>query len=507
VNSLRIRSILSAIAAAFLLAAFLAVTHLYAIHDAPGLHFDEAWAANFAVRILREPGFWPFEAMSPYTAAWNHYWGALWMKWFGVSLESFRSSQIVLVIAGCAMGAWALKLRGASRAAFLFPILVAFSPPLVLNHRFTIDVNAFHPFCLGLVALGAAARGARPREGALLLAGGILLGVTSHLLFVGPALGLFLFSRWKRGREDRWLVTGVAALLLPFFLKVLFQIPEKDKALALICVDLAVIAAAWAPFRLPAPAALPRVIRWLGGALFAALGAAFLFFWEGHWGTLYTFGRVEEPGLIGTQLALVAILFASALPGHARSPEGAVLRDCAGWFAGTLFTLSFLMTKPSSRYFETAFLLFTALVAIALARLELRWPGRMRLWLVCFVAVGGFDLHVNYWRPAILGLQEEREFRFAFFRDSSRDSLPKQRVASFLADNGCRYDRVRTADPRVDEALRFLSHGDWEPVSGNPELRLCQWPEIRVERELSDQARLSSLDWIIARISGLLVLR
>ncbi len=485
------------------LAAVLGVTHLYSIHDAPGLHFDEAWAANFAVKIRMERGFWPLEAMNPDTGAWGHYWGALWMNRFGVSLESFRISQLMLVGAGCAMGSWSLALLGAGFAALLFPLLIAFTPVLVMNHRFTVDVNTFHPFCLGVLALGLALRArGRPRVGAGLVAGGSFLGVTSHLLFIGPVLGLFLFARLKRGRRDRALVTGIALALLPVFIKVLLMIPGKDKGCALIAVDLVVILAAWWP---EGRKVLPKLLRRVASALLIVLFAAFLFFWEGHWTTLFTLGRVAVPALIGVQLGLLAVLALSLWPHLRRST---LFLDCAGWFGGTLFVLPFLMTHPSSRYFETAFLLFAAMLAISLEAME-DWvsSAKMHLWLICFVAVGAFDLQVNYWRPAILGLQEDRDFKFACLHDSSRDSLPKQRLARFLADNGCRYERVRTADPRLDEALRFLSQGDWKAGSDNLELRLCQWPSVRVEREQSEAASLSRLDWIIARISGLLVLR
>jgi hypothetical protein len=53
------------------------VLRLLFIAKAPGIHFDEAWAANYAHKIASEPGFWPINAMSPYThpSRYRNEWG------------------------------------------------------------------------------------------------------------------------------------------------------------------------------------------------------------------------------------------------------------------------------------------------------------------------------------------------------------------------------------------------------------------------------------------------
>ena len=59
---------------------FLIGTHTLFLDQAPGFHYDEAWAALFSQRILKEPGFWPFQAMSPYASAWSHYVAAIFTR-------------------------------------------------------------------------------------------------------------------------------------------------------------------------------------------------------------------------------------------------------------------------------------------------------------------------------------------------------------------------------------------------------------------------------------------
>ena len=132
----------------------LAATHLLWVTRVPGFHFDEAWSASFAHRIAFEPRFWPLAGQSPYTNPWSQYWIAIAFRIFGVSLKVYRAAGISMVLGGVVFLSAALVRRGFERAAAFFPWVVAFSLPLVVNHRFGIELTTFHVFCFGAVIFG-----------------------------------------------------------------------------------------------------------------------------------------------------------------------------------------------------------------------------------------------------------------------------------------------------------------------------------------------------------------
>lgn len=486
--------------AAFAAAAFW-LTHALWLAQVPGLHYDEAWAGNFAARILEGGGsFLPFTAQSPYTAAWGHYAGALAFKLFGVSLFVFRLSQALWVWVGILLGGWALELRSGRRAGVAFVWISGFSLAMVLNHRFAIDVNTFHVFCLGLLAWGLAIRERYARVGLAVAGLAGWLGVTSHLGFLGPLLGLYgaAYLRGPWGRRERAFVVGFALLLLPRFAQVLVAIPEKDKAVALIAVTVAAAALGWYQ---------PKVIRsraflWAREhlkapalVLLVTLFAVFLFFWEGHWTALFFMGGLHARWLVGASALLVLVLLVSRLQERGSVFRGGrTERDLRDWFLATLVVMAALMTKPAGRYFETCFVLFSAVLALVLSSLP---PLKARLWLACFVLVSALALEENYLRPGREFRQDERDVRALVFRDSTADTLPKQAVVGFLAENGCGPAVTIAADPRIDEALKFLARGDWEV-----EHRPCPWKQVLVARE----SQAGKMDWIISRLSGFVLI-
>jgi hypothetical protein len=160
--------------------ALLVFLHFYRLRLIPGLHYDEAWAMNYAWRIAHEPGFWPLTAMSPYTAPWAHYWGALWMKILGPSVLVFRGSQVLLTLAGLACLGFALPKH--VRAAFPWAVLLL--PGLLLNERFTIELTGFHVLCFGAMLL------ALRKQRFAAASAAALFGSTAHILFYAVALSL-----------------------------------------------------------------------------------------------------------------------------------------------------------------------------------------------------------------------------------------------------------------------------------------------------------------------------
>jgi hypothetical protein len=450
----------------------LALLHFHSLPVYPGLHFDEAWAMNYSWRIASEPGFWPLEAMSPYTAPWAHYWAALWLKAFSPSLFVFRASQAALSLGGIL--ALHFSLPRASR--FLLPWALLLLPGLILNHRFAIELTGLHALCLGLLCLGLSRR-----WWALALVAA-LVGSTGHILFYGVALGLlFALLTTARGTErlllpgPRLALVSFFALISLFFLRVAFAIPEKGKGVALVLSSIAAAALllmraeGWAVWRSP----------WWGrvvpvAALVFLVNA--LFFGQGYWtSSIYTgldvwglYPRFAPPNFILCFLALFATLALALLqaPAFARA-----------WLLASTTVIGLMMLKPAPRYYELPLLGIAALFVVAVApALEAGWKeffgqGRQRILrigaaltlLLC--AYTSLEMSANLLQVKFMLGARESAIRFLAFKDSSRDFLDKQALARFLGSSGCKLGDIETHDPRLLESLRALSLGDWPTLA------------------------------------------
>lgn len=434
----------------------LLLLHFYRLAELPGLHYDEAWAMNYAWRIAAEPGFWPWAAMSPYTAPWAHYWAALWLKLFGPSLAVFRFSQVALSLAGLA--ALALSLPSGPRR--FFPWAALLLPGLLLNHRFSIELTGFH-----VLAFGALCLSLRKRWWPL-AAFAALAGTTAHILFYGVALGLLgalCLEALALEKKARLAAAAYFFLTALFFVQVLLALPEKGKAGALVFSALAAAMLLlfgfekWALWRNP----------WWK-KLLPILAAVFVFnaffFAQGTWSGAVATGMPKDSLLV--KLAFFAFLF--GLPaiffGFRRG-----VRSCPpwifSWFLLGTFFLGLMMLKPAPRYFETALLGIAAFLSFGFYELFTA-PKMTRKIKLIFAALavnfvfGGLALFFSD-QP-----RRENAFRFLFFKDNSRDFLDKQSLVQFLGSSGCALSGIETHDPRLLESLKALSLGDW-PVDGS----------------------------------------
>lgn len=440
---------------------FLGFFHFFALHAAPGLHFDEAWAMNFAHRIAFEPGFWPLTAQSPYTSPWAHYWAALWLKLLGPSLYVFRFSQVILSLAGLLCFCVALWRRGYERAACWLPLMAALLPGLVLNHRFAIELNGFHAFCFGLMVLGLGLG-----RVAWLTALAWVIGSSSHILFFAVGLALLAAIVWEK-REirlgDRWC-GGIASLALAaFFFRVFLLIPEKGKGLALFLVALF---AAFG-FFFPPTRWLPRP-RWIdsfvGLVAFTFLANA-VFFLEGSWSVALSTGLKAWRGLGGAGV----VLFCGASLWLTYTGSREVPRFARRWFLLGVIVLGAMMLKPAPRYYECALLGLAVFLSLGVAALR-----PVQRWAVVFL----FVLHAAWLYPLyVLTTPKEESLRFVLWKDSSRDFLSKQSLVAVLGGSGCQLSDIKTVDSRVREALQALSYGDWPVKPGG-----CLWKELNVAR-------------------------
>ncbi len=365
---------------------------------------------------------------------------------------------------------------GYSRAAALFPWFVGTCLALVANHRFGIELNTFHTLALGIVIWGLSgwfrADGQMPSlwdRGWLVL--GVVLGVSSHALFLGTALGLWttfllLVPLEKRAREEFYLPVAAAALLLPMSVKVLLVYQETFKAVGFLIILLGIILGSGFFLRCR-PQILESVrklsFRWGG---FAAVPAFFMGSWflEGHWGVLFSRGVILRTEWIGIWIiAVLGLLFSlrRLIRGHR------LMLGLWFWAAHSAVFLAALMVKPASRYYETFFMLVILLLAVSVSRVG-RW--RFASSLICafgFAGIvqnyGGIQNLSRPWDPS--GGVIESVYGNFWLRDRNSDALPKQVLAKDLGQMGCSLSDLRSEDPRLMEALRFLARGDWPIAS------------------------------------------
>lgn len=439
--------------------ALLVALHFYRLSSIPGLHYDEAWAMNYAWRIAHEPGFWPLTAMSPYTAPWAHYWAALWMKLLGPSVLVFRGSQVMLALGG--LGFLAFSLPATLRLSFLAALLLL--PGLILNQRFAIELTGLHVLCYGVCMWAAR------RKNAFLSTAALLAGTTAHILFYAVALA-GVGTRLLEGpdpqsspaqRNGRIVYFTLVAF---FFLHVLLTIPEKGKAAALVFSCLAALAVDFLPI-----AAL-RIWKWKGWTtLVSAVALLFVlncvFFAQGAWTFSLTEGTAEwKSGVwIVAVLGLFAWIGLSTLSGF----RSATTRTRTYTLLLFLF-FGLMMLKPAPRYFEIPLITLAVLLA---NDWYLRWS--QQLWryynslFIMALAVGSIGIFFAYFdsHPA------DADVHFAAFKDSSRDFLDKQSLVRFLGGSGCAPGDIHTGDPRLKEELDALALGDWPVDHSGP----CRW--------------------------------
>lgn len=457
-----------------------AFTHGYALNTWPGLHYDEAWAGLYAARIAAEPEFWPLSAMSPYTMPWAHYWAAIFFKWFGVSLEIFRTSQLVLVGLGMLLSAAALRREFGKKTATIFVWLVALVPLSILNHRFAIELTGWHVLMAGLFIWGLS------RRNIYVAALAVVFGVTAHVLFLALPLacvGVLLLKGYEFSKRDRYAIAGTALALLPFFLLVTLKIPEHGKGMAL-CYLVAAIAAVF----LFAPTKIFKIphLEWLVLVASIPFVANLIFYSEGHWLQTTISGVLPTPITIAGSV-LVLIVFAACLCRERLELRGAFL-----FFVLTNLMLGAMMLKPAPRYYEIG--LWTGMLLLAVAARNLRTAQL----IACAAVLSGFcltSLALNSDYAWHRDLSQNRPLRLGPWKDNSVDFLPKQKLVQFLGLKGCSVSGIKGGDPRIITAMHFLSYGDW-PVRNQQ----CPWPNYRVELEELTRGQKAEAEFLPFRI-------
>lgn len=456
-------------------------THLFALSTISGFHYDEAWAANTAADLTTPWKIFTLQAMSPYTALWGHALANLFFKLFSPSVLIFRLSGVALCFAGAFLLSRALILIGKREAARILPWILALFTPLVINHRFCIDLTTLHVFCLGLLFYGAALFHTQPQKRilpTLLILSSILIGITGHVLFIAPVLGLlfiFAFTQTQLTLIQRLVIASVSIGLLPYLIRILIQVPEKDKAGALLFLDGLILV--WILFfkgRSDLPLKIKKQI--LTGVSFLCLpGFFFLFFFsEGHWSVLFTQGWIAHPSFFVLTVPSTVLLF--CMLGFSRFKSQTPLDQKLNLgFLMTLFILEVILLKPAPRYFEIAFLMLTVFLALEWERPRSKFYPPV---LIFFLMSQLIQLSGNYFETGLDHQSVDRPFHFLFLRDRSTDSVSKQELVDVLGEQGCSFADVQSHNSRLMEVLRFYQRDDW---TFSPERSCTEIAPVKVE--------------------------
>jgi len=470
----------------------LILVHFLYLREVPGFQIDEAWASIFGYQIAFKPHYWPVQVASPYTSALVHYLAAGVFKVFGVSLLAYRVPPMLEVIAGVAFMSAALLKIGEKRAALLLPAVIAFFPALVINQRWPVDSTTFHVLCVGMVALGLAMRFKTPqtRWGDFWWIAGIVLGVMTHILFLGPALALWaclFFNSQLESRRNRIGIILCVILLIPFYGVIISNEPDHLRAAGPLLISLALAVFHILPLSWTRPLAKARNWLLLPFVLVGCLILIpFTIFIEGTWLEIFSNGYLVTRFLIG--LSFIPVLLTLFF---LRKHEVSTGFRRALWILPLSLLLIYLMViKPGPRYLEIPFLFCAVLLALGFARLktsELRWA--MGLWIL----IGGAQLGLNYFKVAVAEAQEDHVVQVWRWHDGSYGFLPKLRLMRRLQREGCSINDLGPGHPHEPFVeLAFLSYGsDWP----TPKISTCRFghqmqvrirdmsrPEDQVER-------------------------
>lgn len=434
----------------------------------PGLHYDEAWFANYSYRIAFEPAFWPIDAMSPQTKPWIHYWVAGVFKalepYFFINVFLYRSSLVFLTATGLFLIAGSLVQVRGIRQALCFLIWVAACPGLVLNHRFGIELTSLIPFCLGLFLYGISAIyiNRDKKSGYVFIFLSVFFGVTAHVLFFSVWLSFLLtlfLCNVPLNKKSKITIVSVGGALSVFFIKIAISFSEKDKAVGLLAVNLflMILPFLWNQLQLKLSEVLKTSKKGIL-ILAAPLMVLCVFFAEGHWSIGIQLGKIAHPIVVGFFLIPLIWVLAKQFTVKSKQPEA---RFLFAWWCATLFMIFAMTPKPAPRYYEIAILL--GFVWLSLKTVE-AFGNKSIFYASIGLVFGATALVSNYFLPVIQAEQIQgkrayftlKNIRFGPLKDSSRDYAPKQEVANRLLELGCTMDRIGFEDMRQTETLRFL---------------------------------------------------
>lgn len=442
------------------------LSHVLFLKSGHGLHYDEAWFANYSLRILEEPGFWPFQAMNAHTFAWSHYITAFFFKIFGVSLWVYRLSYAAMAVLGLGLFSLGLKRWYGSRVATWFLLFAGTCPLIVLSHRFSVEVTCFFSFILGLLFFIYARENLKQSNKwqVTLLSLLIFVGVTSHALFLGIPLAL-LGYRILRGEKlsatEKQTALWSILLILPFFAQMLWFSKWWLKAAGVVAMLLVLFVWVYKDFLLPKRLTLEnKYICGFGGILAAVPIFNFLLFLESSWSFYYIMGFLNVPWFKGSYLILNALLLFLVW---------SCVRSKLTLWAIVTFCLGVLTVVQAPRNNLLPAVIWAMILSWGVTQIKNRIVFGAA---VAVVLVGSVQLIYNFYIPGARYSNLRSDFRFGVLKDSSFDNAAHYPPLEFLLKKGCSFNEVvRVKDARLSFQFQVLEKLEQRVRSSN----ICEW--------------------------------
>lgn len=424
------------------------VTHLLFLESTPGFHFDEAWAAEHSLRIAFEPGFWPLKAMTVQTSSWSHYVTAAFFRIFSPSVFVFRASHVFLNVGALCLLALGLKNFSFPKVAKALPWVAALMPALVMNHRFSIEITAFHSLCFGLIFYSISKL--KSSDSNVAWAGivvGSFLGFTSHVFFLG-VMAAFLWmlvshkDKLLNQAKTRFVLALLVLSLLPFVYSISTEIIWKWKGRALLLLFVTLLV--WLTLlkaRLPKFTAKFEYLIYLVSIPFLF---NFLLFCESHWLVLHHFGAIAVPYLVGAQFILLVAL--AIMYYRTEGKNLAELKTLLRFTLALLAAGGVVMITQAPRYYEILFWMLTILFS-AVAVWAWEQGKKAKLLLYFWSVSAAFTLILNYYNPGYHYQGISKDFRFLALKESSYDYVPKTFEVNKLNLTNC-WNELKIEDPR-----------------------------------------------------------
>lgn len=459
------------------LATFLALyTQLFKLTAVPGLHFDEGWQGVFAHRILTEPGFYPVEAMNPYTTPIVHYILALFFKIFSPSLVVMRGVYAGMNLTSLALLSAFLWRHDKKNAAAWLVLIWALLPLAVHDHRFYVEVTGFYGLCLALTIWGLDLWNRRPQLSSSLVAGSILAAAYSHILFVSVLVAAIFvlachFPEETKSWRAKMLFAMIALLLFPLPVRMGLGLGKISPfLLAFGLTGLSGVAlfsnTHWSRWIDYSYKNTDKIFRWL---LVLALPFLFAFvglIWNGFWPYAQATGHLQL-----RWLPINAIIFIALAAIQLKTKEQSGIQNIL-WhsFVAVFLMTSILILKQSPRYYMVPGILAMMWCATVLGDLGLKWiQGLLGLG---FVTWNLWAFQTYYIAQFEREGSTTQEFKFLFFHDNGRDFRPFQKIFQWGIETNCLAPKPWVEDDRFARPFDFMQYTQPKALQSS---QPCPW--------------------------------
>lgn len=435
-------------------------TQCYQLLNVPGFHFDEAWQANYAYKILTQKNFWPLQAMNGYTTPVVHYFLALVFKFFPVELSTLRLTFVAInLITLLLLVTLLIKLKR-KNAALWMVVLWALLPVSIHNHRFNVELTSFYGLFFVGFLWGIYFYKRNTKLSLSLIYITSLLATYSHILFITTLLSLFfycafyeraLFFKKSFQRQFAFLII----LILPLIFNMARQINKVAPwvLLGLLLVGSLVLMFAKAKNFI---SLVTHNHKHLIINLLSYLAIPFLFFYifyviSGFWPYAQATGTLQHSWMLFNAVIFLIILYKNNFFNF-----NYFTLEKKVWFSFVVvFALTHLIIlKQSSRYYTIPLILSLMWLALSL---EKYFSQKKQVLIAIALTLNNLWLFQNnYIQPYLTQGATALEFKSFIFHDNAKDFRPFQKAYQWLVSQGCQHTLEWVEDDRFGMQVDFL---------------------------------------------------